>query len=76
MADNAYCAHQFGALRSGRFGAGVLVLCLFPFTFFEYGSRLAQMLGKTRSRLTTAYKIWVLLGSLPRLTTQMDRYGL
>ena len=46
-----------------------------PFTFFEYGSRLAQMLGITRSRLTTSYKIWVLLGSLPRLTMQMDRYG-
>jgi hypothetical protein len=27
---------------------------LSPFTFFEYGSRLAQMLGKTRSRLTTS----------------------
>ena len=40
------------------------------------GLRLVQMLGITRSRLTTVYKIWVLLGSLPRLTTQMDRYGL
>ena len=30
----------------------------FPFTFFEYGSRLPQMLGKTRSRLTTPYKKW------------------
>ena len=28
--------------------------CFLPFTFFEYGSRLAQMLGKTRSRLTTS----------------------
>ena len=27
---------------------------LSPFTFFEYGSRLAPMLGKTRSRLTTS----------------------
>ena len=31
---------------------------LSPFTFFEYGSRLAPMLGKTRSRLTTLYKKW------------------
>ena len=28
------------------------------FTFFEYDSRLAQMLGKTRSRLTMPYKKW------------------